>query len=273
LSATTVGYFARAADWRPTKGVSMQVDGFEHGVPSWVDHGTTDLDKSVAFYSELFGWQTQDMGEQAGHYHIALLRGLAVAGIGPLMDGSNHSRWTTYVNVDDADEIAERITKEGGTVVFGPMDVMDQGRMAIAIDPAGGAIGIWQPAIHKGAQLVNEAGAYTWSHLLSRDFDKAVPFYTSVFGWGTQEDPENSSKSFTVNGRAVCGGMQMPAEVPAEVPSYWEAYFVVPEVDAATKQITDLGGTINMTMDMPTGRIASALDNVGAAFGIAEMNS
>ncbi len=252
----------------------MQVDGYEHGVPSWVDHGTTDLDKSVAFYTELFGWDAEDQGEQAGHYHMCTLKGLPVAGIGPLMDGSGHARWTTYVNVDDAEDIAARISKEGGTVVMGPMDVMGQGNMVIAIDPAGAPFGVWQPGVHKGALLVNEPGAYTWSHLMSRDFDKVVPFYTSVFGWETEEDQQMNSKSFKVNGRAVAGGMQMPDEVPAEVPSFWEAYFVVPDLDAASKLITERGGSINMTMDMPQGgRIASALDPVGAAFGIAESDS
>lgn len=251
----------------------MKVDGYEHGVPSWVDSGTTDLKKSVDFYSELFGWQAEDTGEETGHYNVCYVSGLMVAGIGPLMDGTNHPRWTTYVNVNDADETAQKMTAAGGTVVFGPMDVMDLGRMAIGIDPSGGAIGIWQPRTMKGAQLVNEPGAYTWSHLLSRDFDKATPFYASVFDWGVENDPANNSKSFTVNGRAVCGGMQMPDDVPAEVPSYWEAYFVVPNLDEATKTITDLGGTINMTTDIPSGRIGSALDSVGAAFGFAELSS
>jgi uncharacterized protein len=249
----------------------MQVDGYEHGVPSWVDNGTTDLDKSVAFYTELFGWDAQDQGEQAGHYHICLLKGLPVAGIGPLMDGSGIPRWTTYVNVTDADDVAARISKEGGTVVMGPMDVMGQGNLVIAIDPAGAAFGAWQPGMHKGALLVNEPGAYTWSHLLSRDLDKATPFYTAVFGWGTEHDTAMNSTVFTVNGRGIAGGMAMPDQAPAAWPSYWEAYFSVADFDAATKLITERGGTINTTMDMPSGgRIASAQDNVGAVFGVAE---
>ena len=35
---------------------------YEHGVPSWVDIGTHDLNAGVRFYCELFGWQGQDMG-------------------------------------------------------------------------------------------------------------------------------------------------------------------------------------------------------------------
>ncbi len=43
---------------------------YEHGVPSWVDIGTPDPSTSVRFYSDLFGWAGQDMGEEAGHYTI-----------------------------------------------------------------------------------------------------------------------------------------------------------------------------------------------------------
>ncbi|MGA8295673.1 MAG: VOC family protein [Acidimicrobiales bacterium] len=250
----------------------MKVDGYEHGVPSWVDHGTSNLDGSVAFYTALFGWDVQDMGEDAGHYHIASLRGLPVAGIGPLMDGSGITRWTTYVNVDDADEVIDKIKKEGGTVVFGPMDVMDQGRMAVAIDPAGAAFGIWQPRVHIGAQLVNEPGAFSWNHLLSHDIEKASAFYSAVFGWGVETDEENNSKNFSVNGRVVCGGMQIGEDMPAGIPSYWEPYFGVESADQAAKKVEDLGGKVNMgPMDMAdAGRIASVMDPEGAAFGIWE---
>ena len=33
----------------------MEIDSYEHGVPSWVDLGTPDLDGAVAFYGAL-GW-------------------------------------------------------------------------------------------------------------------------------------------------------------------------------------------------------------------------
>ena len=44
-----------------------EVTSHEVGVPSWVDIGTQDPQTSLAFYSELFGWEGQDMGEEAGH--------------------------------------------------------------------------------------------------------------------------------------------------------------------------------------------------------------
>lgn len=60
-----------------------EVTKYEHGVPSWVDIGTPDIGAGVRFYSELFGWQGQDMGEEAGHYTITSKDGKMVAAISP----------------------------------------------------------------------------------------------------------------------------------------------------------------------------------------------
>ena len=40
---------------------------FAPGTPSWVDLGSSDLNAAVRFYSDLFGWQSEDMGEQAAY--------------------------------------------------------------------------------------------------------------------------------------------------------------------------------------------------------------
>ena len=38
------------------------------GAPCWVDLFTSDLDRSLAFYSELFGWTSESSGEEFGGY-------------------------------------------------------------------------------------------------------------------------------------------------------------------------------------------------------------
>ena len=43
----------------------MEMTKYEHGVPSWVDLGTPDIEKAAAFYSELFGWECPD-GSRGG---------------------------------------------------------------------------------------------------------------------------------------------------------------------------------------------------------------
>ena len=53
----------------------MEIDRYEHGVPSWVDLGTPDPAKTAEFYSALFGWTVQQGPPEAGGYAIAELRG------------------------------------------------------------------------------------------------------------------------------------------------------------------------------------------------------
>ena len=67
-----------------------------------------------------------------------------------------------------------------------PFDSLDGGRIAIAADPAGAVFGVWQLGEHRGAQLVNEPGAWAMSALSTPDPEAAKAFYGAVFGWETE---------------------------------------------------------------------------------------
>ena len=100
---------------------------------------------ALDFYSALFGWEGQDMGEESGHYTIVSKGGKQVAAIGPAQD-PGPPRWTTYVNVHDVDSAAKKAEAAGGTVLVAPMDVFTSGRMAVFKDTTGAVIAAWQPA-------------------------------------------------------------------------------------------------------------------------------
>jgi hypothetical protein len=244
-----------------------EMSKYSHGVPSWVDIGAPDVGAALDFYGQLFGWEGQDMGEESGHYTIVSKGGRQVAAISTAQDpGPPH--WTTYVNVDDIDTVSAKVPAAGGQVVFGPMDVMTAGRMAIFADPTGALIAGWQPGDHLGAQLVNETGALCWDELVTSDLPKAKAFYGDVFGWswgGTDEYAEPQ-----VDGRTVAGVMPRPAELPPEVPDHWLPYFGVDDVDAGTDQAKQLGATLVFgPTDIPgTGRFSTLVDPQGAAFAI-----
>jgi uncharacterized protein len=53
----------------------------------------------------------------------------------------------------------------------------------VLADPAGGVIVAWEPGLRRGAQLVNEAGAWSMSRLGASDPEAAAAFYGAVFGW------------------------------------------------------------------------------------------
>ena len=246
----------------------MERDKYAAGTPSWADLGSPDIDASVAFYSALFGWEVAEPHPDAGGYRIAHLRGRTVAGIGPQMGPM--SAWTTYLATDDVDATVAAIQENGGTVMMGPMDVMDQGRMAIAMDSEGAAFGVWQAGAHTGAQLVSEAGAMGWNEVWTRNPDLPKAFYPAVFGYTMDSESMPGYTMWLVDGQMVGGCMAMPPDIPDRVPPHWALYFVVGDVDAEAARIPELGGmVVTPPFDVPgVGRIAFVHGPAHESFGL-----
>jgi hypothetical protein len=246
------------------------------GTPSWVDHATPDIGASNAFYGSLFGWEAEDQGEEMGHYTLLRKGGKTVAGNMPAMGEGQPSVWVTYVSVASADTAVDRAKKAGATVFVEPMDVSDIGRMAVFADPTGAAIGVWEPKTFIGAELANEAGAFAWNELNTRDLPASTAFYAEVFGW-VPHDAAMEGMEYTewqLDDKPVAGMMTMPEMVPAEVPGYWLVYFGVDDTDATVAKATELGATALVPpTDIPPGRFAVLADPDGATFAVIRLQS
>jgi uncharacterized protein len=243
------------------------------GTPCWVDLNTADIPAAIRFYSGTFGWDVFQGGPEVGGYSRALLDGRNVAGIGPNMSQPEApSAWATYFASRDADAAAARITSAGGTVLMGPMDVMDLGRMLIATDVAGATFGIWQAMSHTGVQLANAPGAFTWSEHMSRDFEGAKAFYAAVFGYeyGDMSSDTFSYATLLINGQQVVGGVgAFPAGDEASQPPFWAVYFGTADTDKSVELAVSHGGrVVRPAADSPYGRMAVLADNQGAVFSM-----
>jgi predicted enzyme related to lactoylglutathione lyase len=232
-----------------------------------------DRKRAMEFYRALFGWDFVEGPEETGFYTTALLDGRRVAGVGGPPPGAESmpSLWTTYLAVSDVDKTAEAITEAGGQVLASPMDVLTEGRMAIAADPAGAVFGLWQAGRHSGMEVANIPGTVTWNEGMSHDFEAAKNFYSKVFGYGFDDmsGPDFSYAVLTVGGNIVGGLGALPADSPAEVPPHWGTYFAVADTDAAVDKVVELGGTVlTPPFDSPHGRIGIVTDNQGTPFRV-----
>ena len=245
------------------------------GTPCWVDVSVDDVPKAIAFYQSLFGWDIPPGGPEVGGYSIAHQDGRIVAGLGPKMGPAEApSAWTTYLATDDTDATAAKIKGAGGQLLAEPMDVMTQGRMAVAMDTAGAVFGLWQGEDTTGIGLANVPGALSWNEHMSRDFDASKAFYQAVFGYEYQDMSGDGFKyaMLMVDGHEVGGLGEYPQGTPQETPAAWSVYFAVEDTDAAVAEATELGGGIVQPVrDSPYGRIGVVADNHGAVFSLIKL--
>jgi predicted enzyme related to lactoylglutathione lyase len=253
---------------------------YPDGAPCWVDLTAPDLAAARDFYGPLLGWDFEDSGAQYGHYTMCLRQGRPVAALMPPPPGGEGmaAMWNVYLATRDVDAVMAKVSEAGGKPVMGPQDVPEAGRMAFAFDPTGASFGLWQPAGHIGAQLYGEPGAVCWVELNTTDGAGADRFYRALFDYDQEQIGDGKEFDYTAwkvpgadrsegGDLPVCGRNQVSEEQLHGGSPAWGAYFSVPDVDAAARQVSAAGGTVlRPAMDSPYGRMCPVTDPQGAPF-------
>lgn len=246
------------------------------GAPTWIDLGTSDLQRAQEFYGAVFGWTFEAGGEEYGGYVTALVDGRPVAGLMTNDPQWNMpDSWTTYLHTADAGATIEAVVAAGGTSCGGAMDVPAKGRMAIITDRACGVVGLWQPAEHTGFEVVGEAGTPVWHQLTTRDFDQAIDFYRTVFGWEMRVEadaPEFRYSNAIFAGEPLLGVMDGQNVLAEGVPATWTVFLGAEDVDKTVEVVIANGGSvIRAAEDTPYGRLAAVADTTGTAFNLSSL--
>lgn len=117
----------------------------QEGEFCWHELMTTNYGAALDFYKALFGWEkgeAHDMGSY-GIYQIYMRNGMQLGGMSNAASQMKMPpSWQFYVRVNNADQAAERVTKNGGKILNGPMDVPGGGRIANCQDPQGGMFAV-----------------------------------------------------------------------------------------------------------------------------------
>ncbi|MGH8878140.1 MAG: VOC family protein [Stackebrandtia sp.] len=241
---------------------------FHDGEPYWVEVTTPDVPVTAKFYERLFGWTTQDLGPESGHYTMVSHRGRNIAAISRCQENAA-PWWNVYFKVSDPHRTAKAVENAGGALLMPPMDVFDQCTIAVCQAPDGAVFGISQPKEHKGAEAWDEAGAPASVTLLAES-PAALDFYQTVFGWTTGES-EMGPTLIASGADAPFGNMHVFGEErPEGVRPSWLVVLKTEDVDSFARKAQELGCTVPVgPMDLPgVGRNAFVLDPNGAGFTI-----
>ena len=247
----------------------------------WVDLMAHDMTAAARWYEAFFGWSAHAQDTGIGPpYAQFFLDGHTVAGLGQMPDSMRAQRlppfWTSYVSVADAATAAAKIERHGGRVTMPVMEVMEAGKMAFVLDPEGAHFALWEAKQHPGAAYVNHVGGFGWNELATRDVAAAQLFYSDVFGWTYQQNPESPHPYVEImNGGRANGGMLQMTEEWGDIPANWGVYFTVENAAAAAEKARALGGTVAVPPfeAPPAGIIAVLTDAEGAHFSVIEMHT
>lgn len=114
----------------------------------WNELITTDVKKSVEFYSKLFHWTHKEIECGGMAYTIFKTHKKEVAGLmkKPPQAECNCDKgpmWIPYTFVENVDKSAAKAKELGAKILLEPKDIPDVGRIAIIEDPCGAIMGLY----------------------------------------------------------------------------------------------------------------------------------
>jgi hypothetical protein len=230
------------------------------GMITWHELFTTDVERAIAFYTELLGAEIETASMGDFDYQMLNKDGRSHAGFVKDEQGVAPSHWYPYIHSDDVDVSVQAATAAGAQLIHGPTDIADMLRFAVLGDPQHATFGL----------ITGEGnppqGLFAWDELHAADLGAAESFYGTVAGWRTEDFMEGYRAWYSAD--AMVGGlMQKQGE---SAPTLWLPYLAVDDTDAATAQAQELGATVMLdptTMD-DVGRFSVVADPVGAAVGL-----
>jgi predicted enzyme related to lactoylglutathione lyase len=120
------------------------------GTIVWTDITVDNTDELRAFYSQVVGWQSSEVGmgdHRDFNMHIPASNNV-VAGICHArgVNADLPPAWLVYITVDDLDQSVTRCLELGGRVIAGPKEAGEHGRYCVIRDPAGAAAALFEAA-------------------------------------------------------------------------------------------------------------------------------
>lgn len=238
----------------------------------WREQISTDVERSKAFYGELFNWTFKAMPMPGMDYIVIEAAGKGIGGLmAPPAGAPPMSFWGTYLSVPDVDAATAKATELGGAVHVPPTDIPTVGRFSFVADPQGAVLYLFKPEGPDEAPPTGAPAPFTfcWETLNTNAPEAAAAFYTQVAPW--------TSGSF--NGMTTLSAAGCPVadvqNAPPGVPPHWLLFVAVPSLAERRDAAARLGATVIMgEIVVPgVGKIGVIQDPVGAYIGLFEPNA
>lgn len=236
----------------------------------WYDCYCADAETARTFYGDLFGWSF-DTSETYGNFSLALLEGRPVAGlieIDPEKAETINPQWVPNLLVQDLDWTVAAFRRDG-SVLRGPVDVPDRGRLAVVEDAEGAPLLLLEVKGGSPPDADGAHGSFLWTELWTADETVSLPFYGYTVGYEPVEGPPGLDPDYVILG--LDGNRQVGVvEIPFEgVKPHWLSYIAVEDPVQTAARAVALGGRVLVSPEDTNGRMAAIIeDPAGSIFGV-----
>ncbi|WP_148300207.1 VOC family protein [Paenibacillus sp. JCM 10914] len=227
-----------------------------------MDLKTPSIDKTKAFYGELFSWRFKEeflpgrvmTKMRSGEQEWGSLTSLD----SPIIPKGAKPHTSLYVHVEHLDASVERVRLLGGTVLVEPFDVMNL-RLSTIQDPMGAVITLQSTKeAHNVRSDMTTEGLPGWLELTTTDVAVSGEFYSKLFDWKLEYRKQDSTIVFQNRGQDE-SGMSVVAPDHGTARSEWNVYYTAQDCGRSLIKARTLGAhSITEIQDKPgVGQFAS----------------
>jgi predicted enzyme related to lactoylglutathione lyase len=240
-----------------------------NGTFAWFELRAKDPRTALAFLTDVIGFKSEAMPMGPSTYTMLVGDNGPVGGV-IAADGKTPG-FISYLSVDDVTTAARRVQDAGGKLLGSAFDVPTVGRMQPITDSNGAELFLFK-AEKPGARVTGRL-SFDWNELHASDEDKALAFYTGVFGYAVDSMPIPSPNGASLTYRVLkaksgpAGGLM---QRQGDIATQWVPYVAVDDVDAVCTRVTRQRGAVVLapTTMAEVGRIAMIATPEGALIGL-----
>ena len=243
-----------------------------HGKLVWADLYTGDVDASLKFYRDTFGWTVRAFAKKQANYHIFYDGEQPIAGVlarDSKRNKTDNALWVGSIDTDNVSSRSELAAKHNASIIMAPHEFTLYGKRAVLADPQGGVIALLELDLsNKNHKKISTK--WDWAQLFSTNTQQAALFYQNAFDYTIESINEKDDNFFLIQANRVQASIvKLPESF--EQRDRWVNFVEVNNLKTTVAKATANGATV---IYQPADKgLAIISDPNGALLGLTQQES
>jgi predicted enzyme related to lactoylglutathione lyase len=244
----------------------------QHGKLVWADLYTGDVEASLKFYQNTFGWTVKAFAKEQAKYHLLYDDGQAIAGVlarDSKRNKTDNALWVGSIDTDNVSSRSDLAAKNNATIIMAPHTFKIYGKRAVLADPQGGVIALLELDLtNKNHKKISTK--WDWAQLFSTNTKQAALFYQDAFDYTIESVNEKDDNFFLIQADMVQASIvKLPESF--EQRDRWVNFIAVSNLNTTIAKATANGATV---IYQPADKgLAIISDPNGALLGLTQQES